>query len=324
MKRVFAFLLLIFSIAILSSCNALEITTCNPFYAMDTVINIKFYNVKDSDVYYQKIKSIYNKYDLLADDFKARTEANVYDLNSNRTIEANDDLIELINYSLSLKEKTNGYFNPLVGRLTHLWKDAITKYNNKDIASIKDFMTDELIQSELDIINSSSIKIENKTISIIGDANVDLGAIAKGYATKKCVDYLKDNNVEGYLINAGESSVALGKKGNDSFKVALKAPYSDKIIKELTITDASVASSSGKYQNAIDNNIRYHHIINPFTGYPSNIYDNVNIVMDNSALADCYSTAIFSMDFDKAKAFIEDNNLKAILYKDEKILYEKY
>ena len=312
MKKIFAFLLFI-SILFLTSCNALEITSCKPIYAMDTVINIKFYNVNNYQDYYKDIKNIYNTYDKLADDFEEH-DNNIYKLNLNRSIEASNELIELINYSLDLKEKTNGYFNPLVGRLTHLWKDSI-----KD----EKILDKELINSELEIINSSSIEINDNIITIIGDANIDLGAIAKGYATYQCVKYLKEKNINGYLIDAGESSVALGEKGNDFFKVALEAPYNNKLIKNLEIKNTSVATSSGKHQNVIIDNVRYHHIINPFTGYPSNIYDNVNVIIDNPAYADCYSTAIYSMELDEAKAFIEKNDLKAILYKDDKIIYEK-
>lgn len=314
MKKNFLIIALIILVFSLSGCNALEIKTCNPIYAMDTIINIKFYNVKDSDIYYQNIKNIYNEYDILADDFKSHSGyKNIYDLNKEREIEASDKLLELVGEAIKLKEKTNGYFNPLIGRISHLWKEAI---ENKNIDSINN----DLISNELNIMNSSSILIKYNKISIIGDANIDLGAIAKGYATFKAVKYLKENNIEGYLINAGESSVALGTKAGKAFNVALQAPYSNKIITSIECMNTSVATSSGKHQNIVIDNVRYHHIINPYTGYPSNIYDNVNVIVDNAFLADCYSTALFSMDLKTANKFALDNNFEVILYKDDKIL----
>ena len=316
MKKIIQFILLIFFIFILSSCNYLKITTCSPIYVMSTAINIKFYNVDDYEDHYKKIEEIYQNIDKLADDFKKRGSVNnIYDLNELRIIDADPSLIELINYSLELKEKTNGYFNPLVGRLTHLWKDFLNNSNN--------IINDELIKNEIEIINSSSIEINENKISIIGDANIDLGAIAKGYATKKAVEYLKEENVEGYMINAGESTVALGKKGDNDFSVILEAPYSKKSIKNLYLKDTSISTSSGKYQNKIIDGVRYHHIINPFTGYPSNIYDNINVIIDDPLYADCYSTAMFSMDLDLAKEFSKENDLSVIFYKDDKIIYEK-
>ncbi len=320
MKKLFAFLLFIINFFILTSCNALEITTCKPLYVMDTVIEIKFYNVKNYDEYYQNIKKIYNQYGRLADDYQSYSDVkNIYDLNNERTIDASKELIELLNEAISLKKKTNGYFNPFVGRLSHLWKEAIEDESFEKLKAINE----TTISNELAIINSTELVIDGSNVSLNGEANLDLGAIAKGYATKKCVEYLKENNVEGYLINAGESSVALGSKAGNDFKVVLEAPYSSESIKALEVKNTTIASSSGKYQNVIYNNIRYHHIINPFTGYPSNIYDNVNVIVDNACYADCYSTALFSMDLEKAKEFIENNNLKAILYKDDEIIYEK-
>ncbi len=319
MKKIFAFLFLISVSFALFSCNALEITTCNPIYEMDTVINVKFYNVKDYKTHYDKLKSIYHTYNLLCDDFSHYDGVNnIYDLNESRSIDASADLIEVLNEAISLKEKTNGYFNPLVGRLSKYWKDKISNYNKLDF-----IIDDNLIKDELDIINSSRIVIENNNVSIEGDADVDLGAIAKGFATKKCVECLKENDIEGYLIDAGQSSVALGTKNGTNFSAILEAPYSKKIIKTIEAKNTSIASSSGKHQNALIDNVRYHHIINPFTGYPSNIYDNVNVITYDPLLADCYSTAIFSMDLDKAKSFIEENDIKVILYKDDEIIYEK-
>ena len=120
------FLLLIISFFILTSCNALEISTCNPIYVMDTVIEVKFYNVNDYNEHYQNIKKIYNEYSKLADDFETYNGyKNIYDLNNEREIEASSDLIELIEASIELNKKTNGYFNPLIGRLSHIWKDII-------------------------------------------------------------------------------------------------------------------------------------------------------------------------------------------------------
>ena len=313
------FLLLIISFFILTSCNALEISTCNPIYAMDTVIEVKFYNVNDYNEHYQNIKKIYNEYSKLADDFETYSGyKNIYDLNNEREIEASNDLIELIEASIELNKKTNGYFNPLIGRLSHIWKDII---EDKTLNEIKN-VDNELILNEISIMNSSEIIIEENIVKINGDANIDLGAIAKGFATYKCVEYLKNNNIEGYLINAGESSVALGTKGGNSFTVALQAPYSNNIIKNLEIKNTSIATSSGKHQHIIYENIRYHHIINPFTGYPSNIYDNVNVIIDNALYADCYSTAIFSMNYDDAINFSKNNNFDLILYKDNKILWK--
>jgi thiamine biosynthesis lipoprotein len=297
-------------ILLLSSCNKLVVTKCNLISAMDTTISITFYNDDNADEHYKYIKNLYQKYSNLLDNYSGNN--NLCDLNSNRTIESLE-LKNVIDEALKLKDDTNGYFNPLIGRLSKKWKEAIS--NNE-------VLSDEIIEEELDIMNSSSIEIEGNTISITGNADIDLGGFAKGYVTKLAIDYLKENNVDGYLIDAGESTVALGKKGSDDFKVLLEAPYQKKEIKLLSLSNNSISTSSGKYQNKIINDIRYHHLINPYTGYPANIYDNVNIIMTDPMVADAYSTAIFAMELDDAKSFINNKGIKAILYKNGEIIFD--
>lgn len=312
MKKILFVLANIFSILILTSCNALKIQACPEFYAMDTIINITFYNTKDYSNHYNNIKSIYNLYDEIADDFEI-AEGNVAELNAKRAITASNELIGLIEAAIEMKEKTNGYYNPFIGRLSHLWKDAI-----KNGAVIED----DIVNNELEIMNSTSITIVDNRVSLIGNGNLDLGGIAKGYASQRVYEYLKSQNVTGYLINAGLSSILFGDKNKDVIKIGLEEPYDNKFIKIVKAKDKAIGTSSGKYQNAIINNERYHHLLNPYTGKPSNIYDNVNVMCNDSMLCDVYATALFSMELDDAKEFANLNNIDVILFKNHKILYE--
>lgn len=315
MKKKIFFLFMLF-LFVLTSCNSLKISKCTPIYVMDTLIEISFYNTNDHQEHYKKIKEIYYLYDEIADDFEISPKVdNIKKLNDERKIEnASIELIELVKESIKLCEKTNGYFNPLIGRLSHLWKESI----ESDKPYI---LSEELIQSELEIMNSSQIIIEGNTISINGLANIDLGAIAKGYATNKVKEYLDSVNVKGYLINAGSSSVTLGLKGEDEFKVGLSKPLNDGLIKKILVSNISIGTSSYKHQHKIVDKEIIHHLLNPFTGYPSNYYSNVNVICDNATLCDAYSTAIFSMSVDEAIKFAADNDIDILLYKDE-ILYE--
>ena len=310
MRRIY-YIISLMLIIFLTSCNKLVVKKCNLIYAMDTTISITFYNDDNADEHYKYIKNLFREYSLLLDNFDGNN--NLYELNNNRTIESSK-LKNAIQEALLLKDDTNGYFNPLIGRLAKKWKEAIS--NGEVLAQ-------DIIDEELAIMNSSSINIEGDRISIVGDADIDLGGFAKGYVTKLATDYLEENNVSGYLINAGESTVALGVKGNDDFKVSLVAPYDNKEIQLLSLRNTSISTSSGKYQNKIINNVRYHHLINPYTGYPTNNYDNVNVVMADSMVGDAYSTAIFAMDLDIAKDFIAEKAIDAILYKNGEIIFRR-
>ena len=314
MRRIYAAIFLML-IIVLSSCNELKTYNGKPIYAMDTTISITLYNDDNADAHYKYIKGLYQDYSRLLDNFNSlKDETNIYTINEKRSIGVSDRLKNVIVKALELKETTFGYFNPLIGGLVSKWKEAI---ENKEILS------DDVINEELEKINSSSIEIDGNLITIVGEADIDLGGFAKGYVTKLAVDYLKEQNINGYLINAGESSVACGTKGDMAFKVSLMGPYDYREIKLLEVTNKSVSTSSGKYQNTIIDGVRYHHLINPFTGYPANNVDNVNVIMDDPMAGDAYSTAIFAMDLEEAKEFINEKKINAILYKDGKIVFER-
>lgn len=315
MKKIYIFILLLMGIMLSSCSQALRVTNCNPIYVMDTVITITFYNEKEADTHYKKIKEIYQLYDDLADDFSQSSRyENIYSLNEKRKIEAIPELIKLVEDALKLKVDTNGYFNPLIGNLAHIWKGAI-----EDDGA---YPSSKVISSELEKMNNTTVNITDTTIELIGDANMDLGAIAKGYATEMVINYLASNDVNGYLLSAGESSVALGAKGEDNFKIGLTKPFAKEYIKILECTNTSIGTSSYKYQMKEYAEGLAHHLINPFTGYPSYHYTSVNVMCPNATLCDAYSTAIFSMDITTAKEFASNKGVDILLYGDNETLYQ--
>lgn len=313
MKKTVVMITSVFILLVLTSCNPLSIQACTPIYAMDTTIQVTFYNQKDYESYYQEIKSIYNTYDRISSDFESFDNSSVYDLNQNRRITASEELIELMGEAIAYFNDTQGYYNPFVGRLSRLWKQAI---------SDKAIVEDTLIKTELEILRNTSVQIDGNQITILGDGNVDLGGIAKGYATQKAKEYLDEQGVLYYLINAGSSNVAFTSKKEANFRLALEAPYAPSYIGIVEDKNIAIGTSSGKYQNTMIEGIRVHHLLNPFTGYPSNIYDNVNVLHENSTSCDVYSTAIFSMELEDAIEFAHNHELDILLYKDASIVYQ--
>lgn len=313
MKKIVSCFSVILLTILLVSCKKSNIIKCNPIYAMNTIINVSFYGTEDTTKHYDEIKKIYQKYDSVSSDFESSKVQNVFELNEKRSIVASAELIELVNEAVAYIDKTNGYFNPFIGRISHIWKDAIEKEIEVD---------SKLIEKELEIMNSTSVKIENSTISLIGDGNLDLGGIAKGYATSKAVEYLEDNGITGYLISAGNSNISCGTKPDSIFKIALENSDGSDLYKIVEVNNASLGTSSYKYQNKIINGALYHHLINPFTGFPACEYDSVSVKGNTPTDCDVYSTAIFAMNKDDAIDFATKNHLEIILYKNNEIIYQ--
>ena len=330
MKKILKLFISIMPLFILSSCSIKTIFN-DSFIALGTVIDITIYNDSNSQSHYNDIKKIMldisnvsNQYEILSD-----KTYSIYNLNKERIIYNKDNntyyslLSDLLNVSFEIKDKTNGYFNPFIGNLSNKWKTFIESGN-----AINYPKSDE-INYLLDEMNSSSIEINDEYITIKGDACIDLGAIAKGYAVSKALDYLKDNNVSNFIINAGQSNISFGVKPNNKYTIQL-TDFNTKLKVFNTIgivkgNNNNITTSAMGEQSIYYNNSYIHHIISPITGYPMSYYSTVLVFEEDPMYADPYTTAIFSMDIDTAKQFIKDNNLSSILYSnidDKGLLYK--
>ena len=252
-------------LATLSSCNQNKVYTKILFY-LDTYVDV---SITCSDkTHLSKIEEIYKDVNIVADNFESHNGKSVYDLNQNRELEVSDTLKALINYSIELTEKTNGYYNPLIGRLANKWKESIK--NNEVLAS-------NIISEELNIMNNSSITIDGNIAKITGDADLDLGGIAKGYATELVHQYLINNNITEYLINSGESNILIGKKSKN---VGLSKPFIDNnktkgLYETLRLSDKSIATSSPAHQSFELDGVLYHHITHFTTHFRKDFIENV-------------------------------------------------
>ncbi len=311
MKKIICIFTTLLMLISLASCNSEVTYECTPISVFDTVVTMVFYDDANYKTYYNDIKAKFNEINRISDDFNINTDKNnVYVLNDKRKVESGL-LKDMLTKALELKEETNGYFNPFIGRLTHKWKDAIKNNNVLD---------DSLISEELSIMNNTSLSFDGDVIKLEGQGNIDLGAFAKGYALEWAKNYFEEKNVDKYYINCGSSSIYVA---NKELNISLSKPYSNDSILDFKESNIGIATSSPKYQYSVINGVKYHHLINPFTGYPSNIYDSVNVIGNNNMKNDIYSTAFFSMSVDDVKEFVKDKDINVILYKDNEIIYQK-
>lgn len=322
MKKLFFVLMLMISLLFISSCSIVKIYN-DSFIALGTVIDLTIYDNDDALKHYKEVLNIMRDITKASSAYKqyADSSVSIYALNENKVV-LNDNkyfdiLKELLNYSIEIKNTTNGYFNPLIGSISFKWKDIIEEYNKTNDSGVISFSSNE-INNYLSEIKNSELVITDDYIELKGNALIDLGAIAKGYATKKAIEYLDNASCNKYILNAGKSNIAFGTKPKKEFNIML-TDYDTKDNKitnignivgnNMTITTSAMGEQSFYYDDSY-----YHHIISPIDGYPKSYYTTVSIFNLDPMLSDAYATAIFSMDIDEAKAFIEENDLEAILY----------
>lgn len=313
MKKVYKIILILFFV-LATSCTQQEKKDTYTFYAMDTFISLTFYNVKDSKEIAKEVENIYLTYENVADDFQeGRKETNVFDLNLKREADITEELKEMLEFSVEMLKDTNGYFNPFIGRLSHLWKESLEKGK---------LVEDGVIQEEISIMNETSLELDGLHAKLVGKGNLDLGGVAKGYATSKAKEYLDSIECHSYLLNAGSSNIVLGNKNGKDFTVGLSKATSTGYFETLTIKEKAISTSSIKEQYVQIEGKLYSHLLNPKTGYPAMLYDTLSILGEDSKVLDVYTTAGFAMGLDELKAFLEEKNLDFIVSKDNKTVYK--
>ena len=301
-------LLLFISSLPLLACSKTKLVNSKAFY-FDTFVETTLYDGSDENI--KDIEQIFLTLDKLSDNYQTRDVKNVYSINqTNDVVEVDPALYGMLKDVYEIKELDN--FNPLIGSLSKKWKEVLKE---------KHVLSNEIIQAELEkLATSALVLLSDNKVERVGEAELDLGAVAKGFALDKTKAYLNEKEVKQYLVNAGQSSILLGEKNTEDglFSVGisnLKNAY-------LNLKNCVVSTSSASTQGVVIDGVTYSHIINPKTGSAINTHEAVIVVSESGYLGDALSTALVNNSIDEIKHLEEVYNVKTIVIDNSKIAYK--
>ena len=233
--------------------------------------------------------------------------------NGDTTVVADEILLELLEKSKDIYQKTGGYFDPTVGNLVNAWGFG-PKEGKRNLDSIE-------VTQQMKWVGFDKIQVrQNKVLKKYPQMYLDFNAIGKGFGIDIIARFLDRKNVENYLIEIGGEIRAKGFKDNGKpWRIQIEDPT--KINREgftvLNVSNRSMATS-GNYRKfrIADNGQKYVHTVNPKTGFAteSNLLSVSVIAPLDCADVDAYATAFMAMGVDKTKDFLERNTeLQAIL-----------
>ncbi|MEE9571346.1 MAG: FAD:protein FMN transferase [Gammaproteobacteria bacterium] len=138
------------------------------------------------------------------------------------------------------------------------------------------------------------------------EVRINLGGIAKGYAVERGAALLQASGVQHALLNAGGDTRVLGDRRGEPWIVGIRHPRAaDQVVTRLPLVDEAI-STSGDYERFFeDAGRRYHHIINPMTGTPSEGILSVTVIGPDATLTDGLSTALFVLGVERGLEFIQ-------------------
>lgn len=155
---------------------------------------------------------------------------------------------------------------------------------------------------------------------------MDLGAIAKGYAADRAIEIYKQYGVESAFVNLGGNVAVLGNKPNgDLFRVGIQNPLLQRgqCLGAVNAANKTVVTSGDYVRYFEKDNKKYHHILDPRTGYSAESFlMSTTIVSKQSIAADALSTAIFILGLEDGIKLIDNQeDMEAIFITKDKEIY---
>lgn len=221
-----------------------------------------------------------------------------------REINVSKETFRLLEKAVLLAEDTGGTFDITVAPIMDLWGFSGTKYRVPAAGEIA---------GTLEFVNYTGLILDASDFGVSfarKGMSIDLGAIAKGYASDCVLTIMKEYNIESALINLGGNVCVYGEKSSgDPFRVAITDPSNPtSYAGVLTVTDLSVITSGGYERYFEENGKRYIHIMDPETGMPSaSDLLSVSIIGPDGTVCDALSTALFVMGKEKAIQYWRDH-----------------
>jgi thiamine biosynthesis lipoprotein len=280
-------------------------------FLMDTLVSIKVYG-RDGEKLRKAVAEAYAEMERIADltnrfpakgtaEYAASDVCRINDMAGIRPVTVDSDVFAMLELSRTWRRRTGGAFDVTIGPVMDLWG-----FGGKHPHVPKH---DELM-ARLALIGSDRLLLKRKERTVFlekAGMGLDLGAMAKGYATEKAVRVLKRNGIEKAIIDAGGTIRVLGKNAEGAaWRIGIKNPASSGgILAVLALEDSAAATSAGYYRYFDSGRKRYHHIINPATGYPAMENASVSVVAKDAGMADILSTALFVLTPEKALEMVK-------------------
>ena len=225
------------------------------------------------------------------------------------------DLMDLLQFGALWHELTGGKLNIALGPVLALWQEAReTAAADPAAARLPDGvrLRDAAAHCSMaDLV----LNTDNRSVSYLDpELKLDVGAIAKGWAQNRAMELLDNARCTSWLLNMGGSVCCRGTKPDGSpWIIGLEDPLDkSKPMRTFALTDSSAVTSGVDQRYYLVEGKRYHHLIDPETGFPCDRYTQVTILTPNPLFADALSTALFLMDQEDGQRLAQELEAEAL------------
>ncbi|MBQ0037312.1 MAG: FAD:protein FMN transferase [Clostridiales bacterium] len=284
MKRFFSVLLTIFMLLSLTACGEPKPVE-QSIFAMDTYMTLVAYGDNAQDALDDCARAINDLERTLS---RTISSSCVARLNADGSF-ADEETARLVDRALHYSTETGGTFDITIAPLVELWN--ITG-DDPHVPAKRE------IDALLPLVGSDHVHVKNSTVTLDEGCSIDLGGIAKGYASDVVADIFRCRGIESGTVSLGGNVYVCGTKpGGEAWTVGIQNPNGGDCAAYVSLTNTFAVTSGGyqRYFTAEDGTV-YQHIIDPHTGAPARSdLTSVTVICPNGTCADAYSTALYVM-----------------------------
>lgn len=270
-------------------------------YAMNTVIEQKWYG-ESADTVYTGMETKTREIESVLSLHLSQSEIAAINENAGvQPVEVSQRTFDLLQRAKELSEQSDGAFDITIAPVVELW--GITS----DHPHVP---TDEELAQAMALMGLEDLVLDEEACTAYltrpGMA-IDLGGIAKGWTADQLREYARELGAERGYVSLGGNLMIIGERPDgDPFKFGLRDPQGDAstYLGTVTLKDGYTMATTGGYERYFEEDgIRYHHVLDPRTGYPADSdLLSVAVISKDGTLADYLSTTLFVQGLEAAKA----------------------
>ncbi|MCS6861759.1 MAG: FAD:protein FMN transferase [Abditibacteriales bacterium] len=246
----------------------------------------------------------------LLSDWRKGTELNQVNTHAGvQPVAVSEETFKVVERAYHFSEVSEGAFDITFNALWGVWDF------NKKPPTLPD---PEEIKERLPLINYRRLALNPKERTIFlkeQGMKIGLGGIAKGYTVDRVCALLERNGLKNYLVVGGGDMRVSGSRGKSPWRLAVRHPRKEGYLYLLDVTNIAVSTSGDYERYFILNGQRYHHIIDPKTGYPARGVSSVTVINPRACSmdADAMSTAVFVLGVEKGLRLLRQEKMEGII-----------
>lgn len=258
--------------------------------------------------------------DALMSRYKEDSEVSLVNKNAGiAPVKVGHELIEVLKEAVKISDLSEGAFDVTIGPLSNLWgfdEERKVVPSPEEIERLRKLVDYRKLRIDE---AASTVYLEEKGMMI------DVGGIAKGYSLGRAMKIFEDFGIKNVFINAGGNLNLRGGKKGKPWRIGIQDPRDEsKLLGKIDITDISIATSGDYQRFFIKDGIRYHHILDPRTGYPAKGLISATVIGRSKTSMDGFSSAVFILGAEKGAALMKKIGAEGIIVTyDGKVIVSK-